>query len=270
MEPTIQTPAKPEPISPTNNTLQKALENHRKMAKIDLKDSESPHILIVGATGSGKSRSIINLPPEHTLIFNPEAKPLPFPDSKKFDTRKLSGFTDIKQIETIFDAAVQDPSIRYIVFDSFTEWIELLVKELQPIKEMAKGDSAFLFWNKYADAIRGFLFKVRQVKNKIIILTSLDELTKTEQDTGALKPERFASCQGQMFTKIETKFSIVLFTNKQVKVGTKPPEIEYQFATKSDGYTSSKSPEGMFPFYIPNDLNYVVKRTEEYFGIKYK
>lgn len=256
------------PVTPTNNTLKLALEEHRKRVNTDLTKEDSPHIFIIGATGSGKSRSIMNLPPEHTIIFNPESKPLPFPGAEKFKDRKLSGFTNLAQIKTIFDAAVKDDSIRYIVFDSFTEWIELLTKEYSYIKEMKTGDSNFIFWNKYAEEIRDFLFKLRQVRNKIVILTSLDEQTKTEQDSGALKPERFASCQGQMFKKLESKFAIVLYTHREIKKAN-PPEIEYKFATKSDGFTSAKSPEQMFPFYIPNDLNYVVKEVEKYFGIKY-
>jgi len=257
-------------ITPANNILKQALEEHRKNAKTDLVKEDSPHIFIIGSTGSGKSRSMINLPPEHTIIFNPESKPLPFPGADKFKDRKLSGFTTIAQIKKIFDAAVLDDSVRYIVFDSLTEWIELMSKEYAYIKEIKSGDSSFQFWNKYAEEIRELLFKIRLVKNKIIILTSLDELTKTEQDSGALKAERYASCQGQMFKKLESKFSIVLYTHKEFKkVVNGTPEIEYKFATKSDGFTSAKSPEGMFPFYIPNDLGQVVTAVEKYFGIKY-
>lgn len=254
--------------SPTNNILGQAIENFKKQQKTNLTEADSPHIFIIGPTGSGKSRSMINLPPEHTLIFNPEAKSLPFPGAEKFKDRKLSGFTSIAQIKTIFDEAVKDPTIRYIVFDSLTEWLELLSKEYQPLRELP-GDGNFKFWNKYAEEIRTLLFKIRMVKNKIIILTSLDEATKTEQDGGALQRERYASCQGQMFGKLESKFSIVLYTHRNIKKGTNPPEIEYQFATKGDGYTSAKSPEQMFPFYIPNDLNFVVQTVEKYYNIKY-
>ena len=40
-------------------------------------------ILVVGASGSGKSTSIRNLDPESTYIITPNSKPLPFRGSRK-------------------------------------------------------------------------------------------------------------------------------------------------------------------------------------------
>jgi hypothetical protein len=258
----------PEPttiVTPTNNTLKLALEEHHKQQKILLTEEDSPHIFIVGPSGSGKSRSLMNLPPEHTLIFNPEGKPLPFQDPQnKWKERKLSGFKNTGQIRNIFKAAVQDSSIRYIAFDSLTEYLELMKQEI-----LDGGAKGYEIYNQYASGVQSFLLEVRRVKSKIIILTSLDEQTKEELDSGSLKTRRFASCEGKMFTKLESKFSITLFTSTKTKPGSNPPQLEYQFATNGDGITSAKSPEGMFPFYIPNDLNYVVKEVEKYFGIKY-
>lgn len=39
-----------------------------------------------------------------------------------------------------------------------------------------------------------------------------------------------------------------------------------EFVTNDDGQYPAKSPVGMFPLYIPNDLGYVVEMAKEYYG----
>lgn len=256
------TPATIQPLNPTTNELTKALEKFRQEQKVSLTEADSPHILIVGPSGSGKSRSLINLPPEHTWIFNPESKALPFESAAKFKDKKLSGFTNITQMEKLFKAVTDDIESKYIVFDSFTEYLELLMKEARAIN---KGYEIF---NYYNTCVSSFLFNLRKIKNKIVILTGIDEMVKVEEPTGAITTKRHMSIEGKVWlTKVESKFTIVLFTDVKKEVGSNPPKMTYQFATNTDGVTSAKSPEGMFPFYIPNDLQAVVQKVEKYFGI---
>ena len=40
---------------------------------------------------------------------------------------------------------------------------------------------------------------------------------------------------------------------------------KYIFTTQSDGYTNAESPFGMFPPQIPNDLDVVSRRIDEYY-----
>jgi hypothetical protein len=42
---------------------------------------------------------------------------------------------------------------------------------------------------------------------------------------------------------------------------------EHYFITQSDGYTTAKSPEGMFELKIPNDLKAVDTAIREYWGL---
>ena len=45
-------------------------------------------------------------------------------------------------------------------------------------------------------------------------------------------------------------------------LNTKPP---CYFSTQSDGTTNAKSPMGMFPYDIPNDIDLMSKRINEYY-----
>lgn len=60
---------------------------------------------------------------------------------------------------------------------------------------------------------------------------------------------------------LEGLFTVVLFT--RVKKGK--DGMEYYFVTQTDGVTTAKSPKGMFEtLEIPNDLNYVIQKMNEY------
>lgn len=59
---------------------------------------------------------------------------------------------------------------------------------------------------------------------------------------------------------IEGMFTIVLLS----QVEKKEDGLRYWFITNNDGTTTAKSPEGMFPEKIPNDLQAVLNRIEEY------
>ncbi len=252
-----------QPLSPTNNTLKQALEEYHKTSpQGSLNQQESPHILIVGPSGSGKSRSIKNLNESQTIIFNPENKALPFADAARFKDHKLSGFNRVADVDKWLKIAKTDPEIKYIIFDSFTEYLEMLMRES---RELNKGYDIFTYYNA---KISAFLNELRTIKTKIVILTAIDELTKVELPSGATNNRRFLSTEGKVWLgKIESKFSIVLFTESSIEPGSKPPKANYKFCTQSDGVTSAKSPEGMFPYAIDNDLNLVVKQVEKYFGL---
>lgn len=60
---------------------------------------------------------------------------------------------------------------------------------------------------------------------------------------------------------LEGLFTYVLFT-KIIK--NEHDEVEYKFLTNSDGTCTAKSPMGLFPKYIDNDLNLVVNSIKEY------
>lgn len=60
---------------------------------------------------------------------------------------------------------------------------------------------------------------------------------------------------------LEGLFTYVLFTRV---VKNENDEIEYKFLTNSDGTCTAKSPMGLFPKMIDNDLNLVINNIKEY------
>jgi hypothetical protein len=75
---------------------------------------------------------------------------------------------------------------------------------------------------------------------------------------------RIAIAGKKLEGKIEYNFPIVLFT-QVINEKDKPPR--YQFVTNSDGLITAKSPRGMFPQTIDNDLKKVVEQVKLYYEL---
>jgi hypothetical protein len=84
--------------------------------------------------------------------------------------------------------------------------------------------------------------------------------TEIDGNTGRTKAKTVGKMLDNQLT-VEGCFSIVLLTMVE---GT-----EHFFMTQSDGYTTAKAPEGMFPeIRIPNDLKAVDTAIRDYYGLE--
>ena len=208
---------------------------------------------IVGGSGTGKSTSLRNLPPEKTYIIDLERKGMPFP--KKFPyTASCSSTTE-------FDAALKDAladeSCEVIVIESFTKYVEILHTLAD------KSFKGFEIWNYYNREIRTMLDKVKN-DHAVVIFTAVDEIVELVQPSGNTFNVRRIKVQGKQHAgSIEKEFLMVLFTEvKRDKDGN----TRYVFQTNSDGITSAKTPMGMFPeSYIDNDVNAVIEAAKNYY-----
>jgi len=217
-----------------------------------------PLIAVVGTSGSGKSRSIKNLPPESTVILNIENKSLPFEGANKF-TRNIE-LADTLAFENELTKALADSSVKVIVVESFTMYADKL---LQKGKKIATGWEIYNFLN---DKVSEFLDKIKSNNGKIVIVLAIDEIVKMMSASGAETNQRRIKIEGKKHEgKIEYHFPIVLFTLAKAE---KDKPTSYYFATNSDGLITAKSPEGMFPQLVPNDLDLVVKRVKEYYELQ--
>ena len=197
-------------------------------------------VLIMGESGSGKTYSIKNLDPETVGIFSVEKNRLPF---------RKDGFKIVKNASySVIMKALSRPTMkRYVIDDSQY----LLVNEFF---DRAK-ESGFQKFTDLALNFRNLIhFIAREVPDDVIVYF----LHHTETADGRVKAKTIGKLLDEKLT-VEGCFDIVLLT--QVEGG------EHFFITQSDGYTSAKSPEGMFEAKIPNDLAKVDAEIRAYWGI---
>lgn len=212
------------------------------------------NVLILGRSGTGKSRSILNLDPKTTFIINVNKKPLPFRGWKK----KFVEATKENPNGNIIGIDDPDLIINTIrcVDNSRSEIKTLIIDDAQYImanefmrRAMEKGYDKF---TQIAEHFWKIIWECQLCREDMICIF----LSHSEIDENGLSK---AKTIGKLLNEkidIEGMFTIVL--NTIVEDG------KYSFGTQNDGSNTSKSPEGMFQPRIENDLKTVIDSINSY------
>ena len=197
-------------------------------------------VLILGRTGSGKSYAIKTMDPLKVGIFEIEKQHLPF-KAKDFKVAKNATYNTIA-------VAFKEPQFKsYVIDDS----------QYLMVNDRAKETG----YQKFTDIALHFRNLIHYINHNLpddVIVYFLHH-TETDSNTGEIKAKTVGKMLDNALT-VEGCFDIVLLASVENK--------EHYFITQSDGYTTAKSPEGMFDdLKIPNDLNLVDTKIREYYGL---
>lgn len=199
-------------------------------------------VLVIGESGSGKTYSIRNFSPDEVGIFSVEKGRLPFKGD--FKVKKNASYRDILK-------AVENPSLKKYVIDDSQY---LLVNEFF---DRAKESG----YQKYTDMALNFRNLIHDINRKApddVVFYFLHH-TEYDSNSGKIKAKTVGKMIDQYLT-LEGCFDIVLLAQTDGK--------EHYFVTQSDGYTTCKTPAGMFPeLKIENDLKAVDDALREYWGL---
>ena len=214
-----------------------------------------PNIFILGPSGTGKSTSLRNLNPTEVAILNTELKALPFRNSSKF---KLNlPIEDMSMFHKMFDKVLAGANTKIAIIESFTSLVE---HQLRASKKMFPlSTQGYDRWGNYKDEIGDILLKSKTT-NKYIVFTGIDQVIEGANGV----EERCIAVQGDWKKKVEKEFVIILYT---VMFTNEKGQPEYKFITnKQEGFENvpAKSPMGMFPLVMPNDLNLIIEYIEKY------
>lgn len=197
-------------------------------------------VFVIGFSGSGKSASLRNFKPNEIGVFSVAGKRLPFQSDLK-----VAMNSNYQTIETSLKrnglrAYVIDDSQYLLAFDSFRR---------------AKETS----YSKFTDYAVSFYQLLDTIKSTdpdtIVYLLHHAE----ETDRGMIKAKTIGKMLDNQLV-LEGLCEIVLYAETDGK--------KYQFLTQSNGFTTAKSPMGMFPLEIPNDLKAVDSRIREFYHMK--
>lgn len=215
----------------------------------------STAILILGESGTGKSASMRNLDPAHTLLIQAVKKPLPFksPDWKYLPRDPHGCVYACDQSEKIV-AAMKKTRKSVIVIDDF-QYV-LSNEFMRRVTEVEVGNAAFAKYNEIARHAWDILMAASSLPDhkRVYILshTSTDDFGRTKIKTiGKLLDEKIV---------IEGLVTIVLKT--VVMNGS------YLFSTRNSGSDTVKTPIGLFDDeFIENDLAVIDAKIFEYYGL---
>ena len=198
-------------------------------------------VLILGASGTGKSTSLRNFKKGEIGIFNVANKPLPF--RSDLDVVNTVNYEQIK-------AALKRNSLKAYAIDD-SQYL-MVFEEFNRAKESGYG--------KFTDMAQNFYQLVQTAIRETSDDTVVYFLHHTEVDeTGRVKAKTVGKMIDSKLT-LEGLFPVVLLTGTD---GT-----NYWFETQSDGYTTTKSPLGMFEDKrIDNDLKMVDSTIRAYWRL---
>lgn len=221
--------------------------------------------MLLGKSGTGKSTSIKGLDSKETVVINVLGKRLPFKGSNALYNKEnknlfqRESYTDIiSLIQNISDKAT---NVKNIILDDF---IYVMRKEyFSRARETG--------YNKYTELAQHFqqiistCEKLREDLNVFMILHSED--VQSDKVTTGYKVATVGNLVDNCYNPLEV-VPMVLYSS--VKYDDKG-NIEYGFYTHrcKEGVVEipAKTPDEMFEEdFIPNDLGYVVKKMNEYYG----
>ena len=222
-------------------------------------------IMLLGKSGTGKSTSIKGLDSKETVVINVLGKRLPFKGSNSLYNKENKNlfqretYTDIiSLIQNISDKAA---NVKNIILDDF---IYVMRKEyFSRAKETGYGKYTELA--QHFQQIISTCEKLRDDLTVFMILHSED--VQSDKVTTGYKVSTVGNLVDNCYNPLEV-VPMVLYSS--VKYDDKG-NIEYGFYTHrcKEGVIEipAKTPDEMFEEdFIPNDLGYVVKKMNEYYG----
>jgi hypothetical protein len=213
--------------------------------------------MILGQSGTGKSTSLRNMNPEHTLLIQAVKKPLPFRaegwayyDKENKPHGNIFVTDNSMQIVKIMQATKRN----IIVLDDFQY---ILANEfMRRVLDKETGNAAFAKYNEIARNAWDILMASSQLEDhkRVYILGHTQE-----DDNGRIKAKTIGKLLDEKIT-IEGLVTLVLRTH--VINGN------YIFSTKNNGSDTVKTPLGLFDDeHIENDLDIVDKAIQSYYTL---
>ena len=201
-------------------------------------------VLILGESGSGKSTSLRNFPPEKVAVLNVASKPLPF--KNKLMVRNGVDYNSI-------NSSLQKNAMKAYVID-----------DVQYLMSFEFFDHAReTGYQKFTNLGKNFYDMMMNIRNCTSEDTIVYLLGHVEQVADGRQKMKTIGKMLDEKLRIEGLCTIVLWCKAQLE----NKSVTYKFITQTDGVTTAKSPMDMFgDLEIDNDLYLVDKTIREFYG----
>lgn len=210
-------------------------------------------ILIYGQPASGKSYSLRNLDPQTTVIVDADSKgALPWRGWKKgfsIDNKNFASVDDLVKINATIKKIGRDEEYRHIktlVIDGFNTAMTMA--------EVFNSDKSFAKWTELAQNVLLIAQIAKKQRSDLTIVFTAHVEVADPNTAGAIDKIKTPGKQIERIN-FESLFLYVFYA--------KSVDGKYIFETQPNR-SSARTPEGLFPREIPNDLAYIINQIELY------
>lgn len=214
-------------------------------------------ILAIGPPGAGKSRAILNLDENTTLLIKPNRKELPFKGGAvkySVDKGNVINCSTFPELRVILTKANTGTKFKTIIIEDFTH---LLTNRVMADAKI----SGFNKWSDLAlDVFQGLIKMEEQLRDdlNIVVIGHTERSTNINGDTEITLQTVGKLLDNQI--KIPSYFTYVLHSDVKEVNG----KMEYSFLTNYDGLRLAKSPEGCLDKFEPNDYKLILDKIAKY------
>ena len=228
---------------------------------------------MVGFSGTGKTFSLRNLPPEQVAIVSPYKLDLPFPGadvnfsvySEENSSGNIMKVPDLASIPAWVEYFAGTGK-RYIVVDDITHGINNYIMD-PAFRARGKTKESWARWEDMAADVYTSLIRMSDTLDNDVWLIMMFH---PESFMGKNGEELKLRTPGKLLEEkidIPSYFTYMLYTtvDQYDKEKPKPAEERYKFVTNNDGYAPAKMPPGCVDdMYVSNDLYEIVKGITAY------
>ena len=214
-------------------------------------------ILVIGEPGTGKSRAIKNLDPKETVIIKPNSKELPFRGGAKSYILGKNMFVvkSLVAVGKLLDEINKAPKIKNIVIEDLTHYFSKRVID-------ERGTKGYDKWTELAAHTKLYIIDKESELRADMNLFIIGHVTATQDAAG--KSSVNIQTPGKLMDnsiKIPSYFTYIFHTFVDED---EDGVTQYRFLTNKDGVREAKTPEEMFPKFIPNDYKAIIDTIEAY------
>ena len=225
----------------------------------------SHFVIILGASGAGKSTSIKSLNPQETVVINVLGKDLPFKGSRtnySAENKNLVCSSNWENIVSMMRSISKNlPNVHNIVID---DAIYIMRTEFFD-RSREKGYDKY---NELADHFRRIIAEGNSLRGDITVFMMLHtEPVEADGSIISYKASTIGKLLDKQYNPIES-VTTTLFAQPKYSDTGKPTFGFWTHPMRVNGIEiPAKSPDGMFEEdFIPNDLQLVVNKMKEYYG----